>query len=171
MTKTSKSVWDLVLVLALFAIVVAAWLAFLKPKPAPPSSANTRSSAKKIDGAAQDVEKEAAAAEALISAKTWDATPDTIGSKILDLLGGLASDKHVQLTDLRTERSISAPGLREAPYTVVLEGAFTDIVSVLNSLEDSDSKLAVSQVSVTSNNSGRVTATFAITGFLKREGG
>jgi hypothetical protein len=168
--RSSKMAWDLLFAISLVGVVVASWFAFVKPKPLAAAAKDPKVAAKAMDVAAADIEKGADAAEQQVKDRVWDATPEVLGSKVLDLLTRIANANHLQITDVRSERLISAAGLRQAPYVVLVEGAFPDVIAGLEALEETDSKIAVSQIKIAANNSGRVTATFGITGFLKQEG-
>jgi hypothetical protein len=161
--------WNVLFGTALVGIVVAVWFGFLSPaKPVPLTIERN------LVDQRQAAERQAVALKAdekLIAGQTWNTSAETLGSTVLDYVSGLAEKHSVQLTNFRTDSPIQVASLSEAPFVLIVEGGFPDILAFTNALEDPKSKLAVNLMTISASDTGpgRVTATFGLLGFLFKE--
>lgn len=113
-------------------------------------------------------------AELDLKGRTWDLAPEGLGARLMDGLGGLASRRGLQVANFSAGRIIEGAGLRQAPFTVTLEGAFTDVMAAVDEIEGPAMKVALRSVSISPKEAegqpaGRVAATLALTAFMREE--
>ena len=162
--------WDGLLGVSLAAIVAIAAIGLLSrpQKSAPPTNNHGKLIA--IQSATSDLEDKLEEAQQTIAARTWKMSPEAIGSNVLADCNVLCEKHHLTITRFRVATPIAAPNLIEAPLTLVVEGAFLDVMALVKSLEGPDSKVAVSELRVNrSNNATTVSANMSLTAFIYKE--
>lgn len=162
--------WNVLLVLSLLSIPVAAVYGFAKPAE-PASGTKLRNDVRKAATATRLADDRADAARRNIRSQTSDTDPATLATATLDRLTQLADKHKLQLTDFRSEKTADLPGMKQAPFTVIVDGRFPDVVDFVASLERPDSKLAVALLEIAASDKapGRVTATLGLNGYLFKE--
>lgn len=159
--------WNLLFGASLVAIAITIWYGFLRPQPVGASSwkhtmddvtSRTRNANNVADSNLVDVNR-----------RTWDVDQQNLGSRILARLNGLAEKHQLQLSNFRTEHTTSLASLTNAPFVVVVDGSYPDLLAFVNGLESSDSRLAVNMVQITASDAspGNVTATLGLVGYRK----
>jgi len=163
----SDAGWNALLAFSCIGILVASWFAFVRPKPHGDPMSHSMTSVQDILEATSEIEAHVATAQGHLMERTWDLSAEVFGSKILDALTRLAGKKHLQLAGFRMGKPFPAASLQEAPFIVIVEGAFTDVMAFVGDVEQPDSKVALSQLNCASGGSkDHVTATLSLTGFL-----
>jgi hypothetical protein len=104
-----------------------------------------------------------------IESKLWDLNSQELGASVLSELNGTAEKDHVQVSDFRIEKTTEVGEQREAPFVVVLDGDFKDVMKMLGTLESPDSKLALSMLQMATSDTGPgfIKATVGLTAFLR----
>jgi hypothetical protein len=162
--------WDILLTLSILGIGVDAWFISTPPKAPLDTSAGLRQSIRAAESKTQAVEDRASASLSETKDRTWDLTAEVFGSTALEAITGLCDKNHLHLAGFRMGKAIPAASLKEAPFVVIVEGTFVDVMSMVDKVEQPDSKMALSQLNIASGSvSDRVTATLTLTGFLYRE--
>lgn len=162
--------WDSLLALSLIGAMVASWFAFVQPTPNSVPRTVPGSSLKEIEDSTRSLEQAASLSEGAVQARTWNLTAETLASQVLTRLTRVAETHHLQVNGFHSGRAIPAANLLEVPFVFVLDGAFMDVMAAVKELERPESKLAVSQLKISSTGDpGQVTATLALTGFLAKE--
>ncbi len=161
--------WNLLLGLSVVGIAVSIWFGFISPVPQLSWISKTRTST--LNPTVERANAKIADDLAQIRRQSWKVSSETLGSAVLAYLSGVSEKNSVQLTGFRTEKTVDVAKLTEAPFVVVVEGGFPDVVAFARKLEDPSSKLAVNlmQISASDTGPGRVTATFGLLGFLVKE--
>lgn len=162
--------WNLLLALSLATILGAAWYGFVDPIEKG-SSLGPRNDLSVVNATTRKAQEQSTAALSEIRAKTWDTELRTLESGTLDRLTLLATKHKLQLTGFRTDRPREVAGMAEAPFVVVVEGAYPDVLAFSQRLEEPASKLVpeLLQFSASDTTPGRVTATIGLIAFLYKE--
>jgi hypothetical protein len=162
-----KSPWDFVFALSIVGILVGGWFAFFASKP---KIVQAKSSAEQLSSARKEADyltQRANEEETGQASKTWSVSQDALGSEVLAAINKVAKDGGLLVADFRSGRQVRAASLTEANFSVVLEGPFTSVMAAVKKLEASESKLALSQLKLSSKSKGdEVTAAIGLTGFL-----
>jgi hypothetical protein len=168
--QNPEAVWNGLLAVSLVAILTFAGLLFIQPKPRLSASGGSISSLRNAENETTRLEALAAEADAKIQNRTWDVSIELFGSQILDTLTRLADRNHLKLAGFTLGKPIAATTLQEAPCFVSIEGAFMDVMAMVKTLEQPESKIAVSQLKmIAGTGTDHVTASLALTGFLYKE--
>jgi len=85
-----------------------------------------------------------------------DLRPGTAGySSVVDDLGQLAKDSHLQITSTRFRpKVVEKRGVQEITVTITTQGQYADLVSFINSLERSGSFFLLDSLSLESSSEG-----------------
>lgn len=183
MSKLSPKIdnpWDLTLAVSLVVLALAiGFLAVPTPRPVDPTVA-LKKSLQTSQAATTKAGALAAAGRARVVNRTWSLGPEAMGVQVLGAVTRAAERRHLEVSNFTVGRTIEAVGLRQIPFAVTLAGPFPDVLAAMAELEKPTSKLVVGGVKLTPNATvsttdeigtvGRVTATLALTAFL-REGG
>jgi hypothetical protein len=161
--------WNLLCAAAIIAAAYAIWVAFLEPNSTAAMSKDgsptdiRRTTQKARDKVGEDLKN--------VQQKTWDVGVDALGSSVLEVVSKATEKAGVQMTGFRSERTVDVADLVEAPFVVVIEGGYNDVLAFEKALEGGDSKLAINRIQFTASDSapGRVTATLGIVGFKTKE--
>jgi len=161
--------WNVLLAISLLGLAVAAWFAFLVPKPYALTQPDASAVLKGIEASTKEAESKSSAAQEALGARIWDVNAEVLSSQIQETVTHLCEKNHSILAAFRPGKVIPAVSLIEVPFGIVVEGGFPDLMAVLKSLDDPESKVAVSQVQIASNNgSDQVRATIAVTAFIAK---
>jgi hypothetical protein len=167
--QSQDLVWNVLLGIALVAIVALVVVGFYLPKAA--GSKHQRSEGDRLADAAM---REGEATHRLrehLRQKTWNMSPEAMPTSALDLMTQMARADHLELSEFRTQRVLDLVGLRQVQFSAVLEGRYVDVMSLLKALEAPESKLMVDvlQLSAADSHSDRVAANLSLAGFLLKE--
>lgn len=156
-------------------MAVGGYFALTPPKPQANALGPSRQSLRDTQAATVQAAALATKAEGELHARTWDLRPDALGTRMMDDLTRLTGRRRVVLANFSSGRMVIGAGLRQLPFTVTLEGAFSDVLAAMDDLERPESRLALGNVAITPKEAageapGRVAATLVLTAFLRGEG-
>jgi hypothetical protein len=161
--------WNLLFAISVVLVVVAGWY-LLQKEPAGASPAwsmdmSLLAKASQTTGQAKDA---ATAAKREVSAQEWQQDSGALGSTVLDVLTQIVDKHKLQLSGFRTGKTVSVAQLKEAPFVATVEGSYTDLLGLLDSLDDPKAKLTVNMLEVTASEhaSGQVIATLGLVAFV-----
>ena len=121
--------------------------------------------ATKLYAEADDAQRE-------IEARTFDLTPEELGSKVLAKLTQIGVKRHLEVSRFSVARPTNVAGLSEARFLVAFSGTFPEVTAALAELEDPSQNWVVTDVKLdTANGTDQVTGNLAISGFLRGEKG
>lgn len=166
------STWNAVL-WASVALMIGS-LAFAQFYPSPrPKKTSTR---KKIDLANTHSEIKKLRAQAVsdeeLSAKYfWPGDAKLAEAQAMAMVTRVAKSHQVGLGAFRPQKSTEDSGLRRLPFSVNLEGTFTDVAKFLQELETPSNRLAVRlvQISASDGKTNHVAASLGLIAFQKIE--
>lgn len=162
--------WDSLLIVSLAVIAAATWFAFFAPAPKAVSGRKGSPTFESIVAQVKQTEQMRDVEAAKAASRTWRLSAEALGSTILEKLTELSAQHRLKITDFRGGRMLGAGSMRQASFMVGLEGAFPDVMAALDALESPGSKLAVTQLKVSSKGmQDVVSATISLTGFLAKE--
>jgi hypothetical protein len=165
--KQKETGWNALFVASLVAIAFFGWYSFLRTPERPTANRQTAQAMARIDAANDQADK----ALAEIRARTWNQTPEALAAQTLNRLTQIAERNKLALTSFRGDRTVEKQGLTEAPFVVVVDGAFPSVLSFLEQVDQPGSKLATEllQIQASEGHPGSVTATVGLLGFLLPE--
>jgi hypothetical protein len=160
--------WNLLFAVSLLAILGTIWYGFLRPTQ-PGQASSWKKTLDDLTAQSRTANDAAAADLAVVDNRTWDQSLDNLGSTVLGNLTRLAEKHKLQLSNFRTERPSGLANLSEAPFVLVVDGAFPDVLTFVQSVESPGNKLAVSLLQLSASDAvpGNVTATMGLSGFRK----
>lgn len=163
--------WDVLLAVSFAGVLASAYFLFAAPKPKPNSLTAKKSELKNAEKGAKEAEKKAEDARTALASRTWTGEPSKFGPKLMNLLTDLGDRHHAQLSRFQAGHAIEGADLVQSPYVVTLEGAFPDVMSAIDELEATASKLAVGAIKIEPSNTpgaatAAVSATLNVTAFF-----
>jgi hypothetical protein len=151
-------------------ILVAGFLFMLFVKPPTVADITKVSNKKQIDLKRAEKASKAAGAKSqiLVNNLTWTGDAEYIGTTALQTANDLADKCGVKLTVFRPQKAALVDNLVTLPFVVTVEGNFPNILSFSRGLEDPKTKLAVTQIQVSSTdpNTDKVTANIGIVAYV-----
>lgn len=144
-----------------------AMLAFVKP----PSEkgiqgkklAKLRQASNAIDTANERID----VIEQVFEKTKWTEKPDLITGEVLSIVREATGKASVKLISFRPQRSVETTDLLQLPYVIAVDGSFPNVVKFVQSIEESDAKLAVSsfQLASAEGTSDFVTASIGLVAY------
>jgi Tfp pilus assembly protein PilO len=80
----------------------------------------------------------------------WKEKPDLITGNVLSIVRAATAKASVKLISFRPQRTVETTDLLQLPYVLAVDGSFPNVVKFVQSIEESDSKLAVSSFQLAS---------------------
>ncbi len=164
--RTTEPLWNALFGFSIAVIAVSVGFLFLRGSlgrrnPSTVQLTRMRDTAAKAD-------KTATAARSQVTAEEWAMDSETLGSAVLDVLTQMVDKHGLQLSSFRTEKPITVAHLREAPFVANVEGSYSDLLSLLKTLEDPNAKLTLNMIEVTASDhgTGQIVATLGLVAFL-----
>jgi Pilus assembly protein, PilO len=105
----------------------------------------------------------------LIVGTTWAESEELVGTESLKQITTLATKRKLKVAAFRPQRTLPLDALEAVPFTVTVEGPFTDVLGFERDVENSQTKLTVNLVQLSSSdpNSDRVTANVGVLAYLR----
>jgi hypothetical protein len=164
--NASEKTWNVLGLVALICLAAIAGADLIIPKPTNPLSQHQK---------IQDLEKlrkesnlqndQLKTAKSEVSRYIWSENMDTITSKSLGAVTGLALANKVQLLGFRPpQKTTEQDGLVHIPYLILLNGSFLNVRNFVEGLENTKYKLAIEMVQFSSSDSStdQVSATIGV---------
>ncbi len=184
------SPWDLSLAVSAVVFAVALGFAVVPPAKAIDPAEGLRKGVRTAQDASLKARVVAGQEGRRVADRTWSLQPEALGVQVRDAVDRAAETWRLEFSNFTVGRPVESAGLRQVPFVVTLNGAFPDVVAAMRDLEKPDRKLAVAGVKIVPGPAaaapppgtlpglddapppelGRVTATVAITAFLRPEG-
>lgn len=141
---------------------------FVKPKEEPKSKFNGQLIALKEK--AEEVERDTATHTSLIQRFRWDQKLDDVAPTALDTVTKLSKQFNLTLVSFRPQKTVESPSLIQLPFQMIVDGSFINVANLIQSLETSDSKLAVQQIQYAGQEGETdiVTANINLIAFVKK---
>lgn len=80
----------------------------------------------------------------------WKEKPDLITGQVLSIVRAATSKASVKMISFRPQRTVETTDLLQLPYVLAVDGSFPNVVKFVQSIEESDAKLAVSSFQLAS---------------------
>ena len=80
----------------------------------------------------------------------WKEKPDLITGNVLSIVRAATGKASVKLISFRPQRTVETTDLLQLPYVLAVDGSFPNVVKFVQSIEESDAKLAVSSFQLAS---------------------
>jgi hypothetical protein len=166
--------WDVLLGLSLVGALVAAYFAFVPAKPRASTTAVSQKSLKDAERAHRLCVTQAGKATSEVKRRTWDANPEGLGARMMEKLNAIAETHRVQLANFQAGRPVESAALVQTPFVVTLQGSFSDVMRTIRSIENPDSRIAVSAIKLepaktVGSAANTVSTTLNLTAFLYKE--
>jgi Tfp pilus assembly protein PilO len=106
-----------------------------------------------------------------VALRLWNGKVDNVTPAALAKLTTMSETNKVTLVSFRPQKPSDSTVLIQQPYVLTVDGPFTNVANLVNSIENSDAKLAVNQVQMaaTEGESDVVTAQIALVAYLDKE--
>lgn len=152
-------------------VVLAGTLAFmlLIPKPGAAGSARAwTSSRRRIADDIADTRRQSRRAQATLRPRVWRGDPEAVTATILAQLTEQTGSHRLKLTAFRPERPQVFEQVTELRSDVQVAGPYAGVKALMNSLDSSESKVALRSVQITLSPTAQnaVTATLALSAFV-----
>ena len=100
----------------------------------------------------------------------WKEIPEKITPIALARLTAMMSNQKVNMVGFRPQKPIETTSLVQVPFNLSVDGRFSDVVALVDKIEKSDSKLAISQFTMASSEgeTDLVTASIGLVAFTSK---
>lgn len=121
---------------------------------------------KKSDEAKQSI----ADYESLIATYRWDEKEDLVTPAALSLVSKEIEQNKLKLITFRPQKSTENEALVQLPMQINIDGSFANVAKMIENLEKKDSKLALQQMQLASQEgeTDQVSATMTLIAFIKK---
>jgi Tfp pilus assembly protein PilO len=152
-------------VLAVGSLIITGFM-----KPQEPSNRKFNTDLLTIKTKTEQVEKDIVAHTGLIQRFRWDQKLDDVAPAALDTVTKLAKQYNLTLVSFRPQKTVESPSLIQLPFQLIVDGSFINVANLVQSLETSDSKLAVQQIQYAGQEGETdiVTANINLIAFVKK---
>ena len=133
--------------------------------PKPSAVADIQANKKKIEDAEFKIalmRKTTEAANLIAQGQTWAGGGDEIGPTAYAAINKLATDRQVKILNFRPQRAINAGDLTQLPYVINVTGDYENVLSLVNAIETTPTKLAVELLQLGSSDESTSTVTGTI---------
>ena len=139
----------------------------LLPKPAGPNPKAQRVAVKRIRAITSSMKKQIDSERKDLSAKTWEGTPEQVGPVVLKQVNSYLESRHLKLVGFHAEKAMEMPNITLIPFVMSVDGAFTNVMAFMKSIEKPETKLVVNlfQVSNSNQSDDKVTASIGLTAY------
>ncbi|HLO97839.1 MAG TPA: type 4a pilus biogenesis protein PilO [Fimbriimonas sp.] len=129
-----------------FALLVGSLIitGFVKPKPEPKSKFNGKML--ELKDKAIQTEADGVKYNAIIKRFRWDQKLDDVAPAALDTVTKLSKQYNLTLVSFRPQKTVDSASLIQLPFQMIVDGSFINVANFIQSLETTDSKLAVQQI-------------------------
>lgn len=155
---------------AMGVLAVTFAFALLTPPPKPKMTDTARDNAKfQARLLTREAEKSAVNAMAAAQKRVYGGTAEKIAPLAMSTVSALARKHGLRVVAFRPQRVVDDADLVHVPFLISLDGPFPKIAGFVRDLDSKQSRLAVSQLQVTSADpaSDRVNATVGAVAFLQ----
>lgn len=153
--------------ISLIAILGGLFMAF-KPKPTPRAElAKARQERLSIHEKTAALRTQLETVTSTVAARIWIGTPDEVENRAMARVNSLARESGLRIIAFRPQRRTELEGLGSQPFVLAVEGKFPAVVGFASRLGTPDTKLAVTQLQVSSADaaSDTVNATLGISAY------
>jgi hypothetical protein len=139
----------------------------LLPKPAGPNPKAQRVAVNRIRAITSSMKKQIDSERKDLSAKTWEGTPEQVGPVVLKQVNSYLESRHLKLVGFHAEKAMEMPNITLIPFVMSVDGAFTNVMAFMKSIEKPETKLVVNlfQVSNSNQSDDKVTASIGLTAY------
>ncbi len=142
-------------------------LAFVKPPSAKGIQGKKLAKLRQASNAIDTANERIAVIEQVFEKTKWTEKPDLITGEVLSIVRNATGKASVKLISFRPQRSVETTDLLQLPYVIAVDGSFPNVVKFVQSIEESDAKLAVSsfQLASAEGTSDFVTASIGLVAY------
>ena len=139
----------------------------LLPKPAGPNPKSQRVAVNRIRATTSAMHKQIDSERKEFSSKTWEGTPEEVGPVVLKQVNTYLQSRHLKLVGFHAEKAMEMPNITLIPFVMSVDGAFTNVMAFMKSIEKPETKLVVNlfQVSNSNQSDDKVTASIGLTAY------
>lgn len=153
-------------------LLVGAGIVFGFIKPENPDSIKKKHNAalRKLEEREETATKEKVQSAALVERYRWNSKIDDVAPAALDTITKLAKQNNLTLVSFRPQKPIDSAALTQLPFQMIVDGSFVNVANLIQSIERTDSKLAIQQVQYAGQEGETdiVTANINLIAFIKK---